>query len=237
MGQAPMPAKSDQQQGYAVAEVIALAAAYILISTGTATTVNATFLFPAAWSIAERTTGSAFLSGALVQVALVLFGAYLLGRTDLQRAIAASFAPANRQAWIIAGIATAIHIGTAVLLFLPQPSRIVEISELNLILSAAPAPDGWSQEVMFRGYVLFRLARASVPALLQIVISGGLFAAIHYGYTGETAWEFLSPLVGTFVLGCFYAWAVQLGRGSLKPVICCHVLIIVVTQPWLALAQ
>jgi hypothetical protein len=57
------------------------------------------------------------------------------------------------------------------------------------------------------------------------------------GYAGATAWEFLAPLVGTFMLGCFYAWAVRSGGGSLKPVIYCHVLIIVILQPWLALAR
>ena len=39
------------------------------------------------------------------------------------------------------------------------------------------------------------------------------------------------------MLGCFYAWAVKSGRDSLTPVICCHVLIIVVLQPWLAFAH
>jgi hypothetical protein len=90
---------------------------------------------------------------------------------------------------------------------------------------------------MFRGYVLFRLARAGLAPVVQILVSGSLFAAIHFGYAGETAWEIVSPLAGTFMLGCFYAWAVRSGGGSLKPVICCHVLIIVVLQPWLALAR
>jgi membrane protease YdiL (CAAX protease family) len=111
------------------------------------------------------------------------------------------------------------------------------LSGLNLILSAVPAADGWSQEVLFRGYVLFRLARAGVPAIAQILLSGSLFAAIHFGYAGETAWAFLAPLVGTFMLGCFYAAAVRSGGGSLKPVICCHMLIIIILQPWLALAR
>ena len=82
-----------------------------------------------------------------------------------------------------------------------------------------------------------KLARAAVPGILQIAVSGSLFAAIHFGYAGESAWEILSPLIGTFMLGCFYAGAVQKGRGSLKPVICCHIAIIVVLQPWLALAR
>ena len=232
-----MPVKIRHPQARAVAEVVSVAAAYILISTTAVSAVDVAFLFPAGWSAAERTTGSGFLTGAVLQVALVLLGAYLIGLKDLRKGIAASFAASNRKAWTIAAIATAIHIGTAILLFLPQPERVWEWSGLNLVLSAVPAADGWSQEVLFRGYVLFRLARAGVPAIVQIFLSGALFAAIHLGYAGESAWEFLSPLVGTFMLGCFYAWAVRSGGGSLKPVICCHVLIILVLQPWLALAR
>ncbi|HEX8216474.1 MAG TPA: CPBP family intramembrane glutamic endopeptidase [Allosphingosinicella sp.] len=227
----------ERSQVRAVAEVAAVAAAYILISTTAVGAVDASFLFPAGWSAAERSTGGGFLVGALVQVALVLVGACLLRLADLRRAIAATFAPSTRQAWTIALIATAIHIGTAMLLFLPEPRRVWETSDLNLILSAVPAADGWSQEVLFRGYVLFRLARAEVAAPTAILLSGGFFAAIHFGYAGETAWETLSPLVGTFMLGCFYAWSVLTGRFSLKPVVCCHILIIVVLQPWLALTR
>ena len=232
-----MRVKLDYPQVRAVAEVIAVAGIYILVSTNTVSAVDASSLFPPNWSAEERATGGGFLTGALMQVALVLLGAYLFGLSDLRKGIAASLAPSTRQAWIIAAIATAIHIGTAVLVFLPQPARVWDLSGLNLILSAVSAPDGWSQEVLFRGYVLFRLARAGVPAAAQIFISGGLFAAIHFGYAGESALAFIAPLVGTFMLGCFYAAAVQRGRGSLKPVIICHILIIIILQPWLALAR
>ena len=160
-----MRLKLDHPQMRAAAEVIAVAAVYILISTNAVSAIDASFLFPANWSAEERTTGGGFLTGAVIQVALVSLGAYLFGLKDLQRAIAGSLAPSTRQAWIIAGIATAIHIGTAMLVFLPQPQRVWELSALNLMLSAVPAADGWSQEVLFRGYVLFRLARAGVPAI------------------------------------------------------------------------
>jgi hypothetical protein len=232
-----MRVKLERREVHAAAEVVSVVGVYILISTAAVGAVDVASLFPANWSSAERATGSGFLTGALVQVVLVLLGAYLLGPKDLRRAIAASFVVSTRKAWIIAAIATAIHIGTGLLVFLPRPERVWELSGLNLVLSAVPAADGWSQEVLFRGYVLLRLARAGVPAIVQILVSGSLFAAIHFGYAGETAWAFLAPLVGTFMLGCFFAWAVQSGRGSLKPVISCHILIIVILQPWLALAR
>jgi hypothetical protein len=227
---------SSARKARAGAEIFLIGAIYILVSNAAVNAVEIGFLFPASWSLAERATGGGFLTGAVVQLLLILFGAYLFRLPDMKRAIAASLTPSNRKGWTIAAIATSIHIGTALLLFVPQPQRIWQISSLNLILSAIPAADGWSQEIFFRGYVLYRLERARIPALAQILTSGSLFAAIHLGYVGENAWSILTPLLGTFMLGCFYAWAVQRGRGSLKPVICCHSLIIVILQPWLALA-
>ena len=221
----------------ALAECVAVAAVYIAISIAAVTTIDLSFVFPDAWSPQERSTGNGFLVGALVQFLLVLLGAYALGLVDLRKAIARVFSPSTRQAWTIAAIATAIHIGTGLALFLPQPERVWEASSVNLILSAACAPDGWSQEVFFRGYVLARLARGGVPALAAILMSGALFAAIHIGYVGDGFWATLMPLVGTFMLGSFFAWAVHSGGGSLKPVVIGHVLIVVILQPWLALAR
>ncbi len=200
-----MRMKPGRQQLYATAEVISVAALYILISTTAVGSIDLSFLFPTEWSLNERSTGSGFLTGALIQVLLVLVGAYLIGLQDLRSAIAAVLAPSNRKAWSIAGLATAIHITSGILMFLPQPERVWDLSNLNLLLSVIPAADGWSQEVLFRGYVLLRLARSGIPAIVQILVSGGLFAAIHFGYAGETVWAALAPLVGTFMLGSFYA--------------------------------
>lgn len=236
MKQGAVPIRRDSP-GMALAEVAAVALVYIAVSTSAARAIDLHWLFPSGWSPAERATGSGFLVGAIVQAGLVLAAAYLLRLTDLRQAIAAVAAPSTRQAWTIAIIATAIHIGTGILVFLPQPERVVELSQLNLWLSLIPALDGWSQEVLFRGYVLLRLARGGIAALPQILISGALFAAIHLGYAGEGGWAFAAPLIGTFMLGGFYAWAVRSGGGSLRPVVVCHVLIIIVLQPWLALVR
>jgi hypothetical protein len=119
-----MREESEYRQLSAVAEVILVAATYIFISTAAVGGLGVAFLFPVHWSAAERATGSGFLIGAAVQVALVLSGAYLLRGPDLRRALAASLATSTRKAWTIACIATAIHITTALLLFLPRPVRV-----------------------------------------------------------------------------------------------------------------
>lgn len=222
---------------FAIAEVVAVAAAYIAISLSAVAALDLSTLFSTGWSVPERATGADFLLGAFVQVALVLIAAYILNLKDVRDAIKGVFVRSTRAGWTIAGIATAIHIGTAVLVFLPRPALVLEPSVQNVLLSAIPAADGWSQEVVFRGYVLYRLARAGVTPIVQIALSGLLFASIHIGYIGDSFGAAAAPLVGTFMLGCFYAWAVQMGRGSLKPVVCFHVLIIVMLQPWLALAR
>src|SRR5687768_14267370 len=123
---------AGQRPVLALVEVGAVAAAYILISTGAVGAIDASALFPPGWSAAERATGGGFLVGAMVQVLLVLIGAYLLGLKDLRTAIGAGLAPSTQEAWIIASIATAIHIGTAMLVFLPNPERVWEPSGLNL---------------------------------------------------------------------------------------------------------
>lgn len=220
----------------ALAETAIAACAYIAISLAAVRYLDLSMLFSDSWSAAERKVGSGFLVGATTQLLLVLAGAYLLRSIDLRRAIGRTFAPAPLKAWSIAFAATMIHLGTVLFVVLPQPQRVAEASSLNLLLSLIPAADGWSQEMFFRGYVLFRLARANIPGLAQILFSGLLFAAIHIGYAGH-GWAAVSPLLGTFILGSFYAWAVRSGRGSLLPAVLGHILIVAVAQPWLALAR
>jgi hypothetical protein len=216
-----MRVKLDYPQVRAAAEVIAVAAVYILISTNAVSAIDASFLFPANWSAEERSTGGGFLTGAVIQVMLVLLGAYLLGFKDLQRAIAASLAPSTRPGVDHRCIATAIHVATAMLVFLPQPERVWELSGLepdpigSSGLPTAGARKSYSAVTCFsawRARVCPRSLRSSFRQPLR---------RDPLRLCGETAWAFLSPLVGTFMLGCFYAAAVQSGGGSLKPVICC----------------
>jgi membrane protease YdiL (CAAX protease family) len=103
-------------------------------------------------------------------------------------------------------------------------------------MSLLPLTDGWTQEMMFRGYVLLRLAKADVPAMAQIAASAIAFASIHIGYIGSPGLGFIWPLFGTATLGAILAWSVVVARGSILPATVAHLVILIVVQPWLGLA-
>ena len=67
-------------------------------------------------------------------------------------------------------------------------------------------------------------------------LAGAAFAAIHVGYIGSDGLGVVWPLVGTATLGAVLALSVIRGKGSLLPAVTAHALIILIVQPWLALA-
>ena len=110
-------------------------------------------------------------------------------------------------------------------------------------MSLVPALDGITQEIVFRGYVILRLASNGISRFGQIFLSGILFAAIHFSYVteldpstvGSTILS-LMPLIGTFGLGAAWAFAFQQSGYKLLPVVTSHVLVIILVQPWLAIS-
>jgi hypothetical protein len=220
---------------FAVIEVLAVGAAFIVLAHLAAAGLDLEALMPSFLNGRERNVGATFIVGAVAQIALVLV--FSLAFSDMRRAVANSLKFGTVPAWGAAVIAMSIHATTIAFLFLDEPERIVEQSYRNLFLSVAPAFDGWSQEVFFRGYVIYRLARSGVAHWAQISLSALLFAAIHIGYVGPDFLSFLWPMLGTAVLGGFFAWSALLARGQLLPVVFCHALLIAIIQPWLALAR
>lgn len=219
----------------AVIEVAALGAVFIVLAHFAAASVNLEAMMPSFLNGPERDVGATFIAGAASQIALVLIFSLIF--SDMRRAIANSLKFGTIPAWGAALIAVSIHAATIAFFFLDEPGRIFEQSNRNLFLSIAPAFDGWSQEVFFRGYVIYRLARAGLPRSAQIALSALLFAAIHIGYVGPDFFSFLWPMLGTAVLGAFFAWSALLARGELLPVVFCHAALIAIIQPWLALAH
>lgn len=224
----------ETSKASAIVEVIFIGAAFIVFAHAAAAGLRLEALMPAFLDGAEREVGATFLAGAAAQIALVL-GCALVFK-DLRRAITNSLKFGTIPAWGAALIAISIHAATIAFFFLDDPAQIFEPSRRNLFLSIAPAFDGWSQEVFFRGYVIYRLARSGLPVLAQIAASALLFSAIHVGYVGGDLFSAIWPLFGTAVLGGFFAWSVLLARGALLPVVFCHTLLIVIVQPWLALS-
>lgn len=219
--------------GTAILEVLAIGAFYIAAAHIFLATTDFSGLLPHSLSPAEQNVGAGFLAGGIIQIALVLGLSLVL--KDVRNAILNSFRLGTLPAWGAAFIAIGIHVMTLAFFVIDDPSAIFELSTRNLLLSSLSASDGWTQEVIFRGYVIYRLARSGAPVSAQIVISALLFAAIHIGYTEGNIMDFISPMIGTAVLGGFFAWSVQLGRGALLPVVCAHILLIIIVQPWLAL--
>ncbi|MFU7527786.1 type II CAAX prenyl endopeptidase Rce1 family protein [Qipengyuania sp. ASV99] len=219
---------------WAVMEVVLISASFIFLSYTIMDLVHlSTYLDPRV-DVAEFYWVAPMIGGTFAQLLLVLTAAIFL--PTVRDAIRATAKTGNRKAWAIALAAALIHIGTAVLFFVKEPGRILEPSSLNALFSSIPAIDGWTQEVIFRGYVILRLAKAEGPDWLKIAISAALFAAIHIGYVEAGLAGAFWPLIGTAMLGGFLAWAVIVGKGALLPVVVAHALVIAVLQPWLALS-
>lgn len=210
-------------------------AGYIAFSHWAVRQFDAAPLFANALDTREAEVGGVFLIGAVAQLLFVL-AAIILSVPEFREAARATVRRAPRQAWFIALTAAAIQCATVAAFFLPDPSQIVEISGRHAVLGVLPLADGWTQEMMFRGYVLFRLAKANVPAMGQIPASAIAFASIHLGYIGSDGLGVLWPLIGTATLGAMLAWSVVVARGSILPATVAHLVILIVVQPWLGMA-
>jgi len=218
----------------AIIEVVVACLAFITLAHLLAANSDLESIMPSFLLGPERQVGATFFGGAIAQIGLVMIFSVI--SIDLRRAISNSFRSAGAPSWAIAGIAVSIHAVTISFFFLDNPGQILEPSSTNLFLSIAPVVDGWSQEVFFRGYVIYRLARGGIPVPAIFAISALAFASIHIGYIGADFSSIFWPMFGTTVLGLFFTWSVFMAQGALLQVVICHAALIAVIQPWLALA-
>jgi membrane protease YdiL (CAAX protease family) len=95
---------------------------------------------------------------------------------------------------------------------------------------------GICEETMFRGFVMTQAKAGSAPVWLQIVLSGVLFGAAHFGIGGLGGgfnWAAaLGAAFSTTVFGCLFAVVYLLARRSLTPGIVGHGLFAFITEPW-----
>ena len=203
-----------KRRAWIAAEVVVVTAAYVAISHLAVEHLDAASRLPSSLSERAAHVGSVFLIGALAQLLFVL-AAIAVAVPGFGEAARSTLRQASPQAWFIALAAAAIQCATVAAFFIPDASRIFELSERNFLLTIQSITDGWTQEVMFRGYILLRLAKADIPISGQVAASAIAFASIHLGYIGSADLGFVWPLIGTSTLGAILAWSVVVARGSL----------------------
>ena len=185
----------------------------------------------------EAAVVSGFIVGAIAQIAALVLIWLAMRPADLERAVACMRRASSKEGWLIALSIVAVETVVMYGVFLDVGRRALEPSALNLTGSIAPLFDGVTQEVFFRGYLILRLARGGFGPLTQLLFSSLAFSAIHVGYLGEGWSSALPPLLGTLGLGLALGWAFIRSGYSLRPPIVAHVAILLVVQPWLALAR
>ena len=185
----------------------------------------------------EAQVVSGFIVGALFQLGALLLLWFAFRPVDLREAVAAISRTPSAEGWFIGLTIIAVETVVMYAFFLDVGWTAAEPSALNLTGSLAPALDGVTQEVFFRGYLILRLRRGGFGVFGQLLLSSLAFSAIHVGYLGDGWGGAVPPLLGTLGLGAALGWAFVRAGDSLLPPIVAHVAILVVIQPWLALAS
>lgn len=224
----------------AAGEILLVGLAYWLAIRVAASWTGGLAIYKGVFFGTEEELAASFTRGALVQLAFVAAFLLVTRNRAVRKAAHSLSEPAARPGWIIALIVAVVDIGVLYAGWIPERSRALELSLFSVSMSLVPALDGLAQEMIFRGYVVLRMAEAGFSRWSQIVISGGLFGALHFGYgqlgKGAPFFDFLVPALGTFGLGAAWAFCFQESGNKLLPVVFSHVVVIVAVQPWLALS-
>jgi membrane protease YdiL (CAAX protease family) len=94
--------------------------------------------------------------------------------------------------------------------------RLIDRNTALLVFSAITA--GFTEELIFRGYMVPRLELLFKNKYMPVLISAALFSAIHYRYFS------LTEIIFTFLLGVVFAVYYQMYR-NIKVLIITHAII------------
>ena len=237
MSPAPINESPDRRSRWtAVAECAVAASVYMLIAFGGLRFFDVSGAL--GWLTgAEAEVISGFIVGSLGQLAALVLIWLVARPRELAEAFGATRRSSTSEGWLIALAIVAVEAGVMFGLILDVGRQALLPSAVNLTGSIAPLLDGVTQEIFFRGYLILRLRRGGHGLFVQLLVSSLAFAAIHIGYVGEGWSQALPPLLGTLGLGAALGWAFIRGGHSLRPPILAHMLILVLVQPWLAMAR
>lgn len=192
----------------------------------------------------ESNVAGGFTTGAITQIILVIVLISIPYFPDVRKSISTLGQPATARGWRIALIILLIEVFVLYSGWIKEFDKLFDTSNFGLSMSIVPSIDGLTQEIIFRGYVILRLARSGISRKWQIIVSGILFAAIHITYAAGPSHDLITmissasliTLAGTFGLGAAWAFAFQQSDYKLTPVVVSHILVIALVQPWLAYA-
>lgn len=226
-------------KGFGFAEVLVVIVLYIVVPKTVFSVLAGFNPFTGVFEGQEGVVARSFTLGAITQLLFLAVMIFVFHSRHARDSLKTLRREAPRQGWLIAGAIVAIEVGTIVLFFLPEPAVLFQISLFSLAMAAIPALDGLTQEVVFRGYLLRRMDAVGFGKGFQIFMSGLAFGALHFNYGGAGGglMEQMIPALGTFGLGAALAFACQASDYKILPVVTAHVLIILILQPWLALAS
>lgn len=217
----------------ALTEVFVVCGIYILLARAG---VAADWLQTQSWapfsSQVQNKIAGGFFNGAVAQ--LILVGLLLISPVGApaRRALASLFLSAPLRGWTIAFSVAIVDIAILYAGWIGDFSHLVDGTAFGLTMSVIPAIDGFSQELIFRGYLILRLMDGGLPRPALAAVSGFMFSLIHINYGGSYN---LAPILGTFGLGVAWAFAFLESDRKLAPVVASHMLVIAAVQPWLAL--
>lgn len=229
---------------FALSETVAVGAVYIsLAHLAVARDVFAASRWFPGFSGLESEVAASFTTGVIAQAAIVALLIALPCFPQVRQAISTLRQPAAARGWNIAISVLVIDVVVLYVGWIGDFGKLLDTSAFGLSMSLVPAMDGITQEIVFRGYVLLRLAGAGVSRIGQILVSGVLFASLHFSYGTDldlssclTVLMALIPFAGTFGLGAAWAFAFQESGYRLLPVVVSHVLVVFLIQPWLAMS-
>lgn len=189
-----------------------------------------------------RTRATIAISGAMFSelVVLLLLIGYLRSRRRSLQDLGL-WQPAPFRGWVVATVFTALYLWLTFTGVLRGHAALGEVSLFHIYNSLlAGVVAGSVEEIFFRGFVMSELRCAGFGATVQILVSGVLFGAAHFGwvlFSGRVNWQALiGPVTATAILGLAYAISYIASRRSLMPVIAGHFIMNVLIEPWLILA-
>lgn len=140
-------------------------------------------------------------------------------------------------AWITALVVTLLYVLYTFkkIPFVYEMQKEVSLFKLIGLLSVI---GGLIEELVFRQWLMDVLDSKGYGIIIQILISGILFALIHIAWVifSRDKKFLFGAFISTFLLGTLLAIVYLIGNRNVGPCIISHALINIIIEPWLLLA-